>query len=257
MRNLKLLLVQTDLFWEDKYLNLNKIGDLLKEASFDADLIVLPEMFSSGFSMQVAETANSMEGDVVDWMREQATKYNTTIVGSINIKEAGKYYNRLLLVSQEGVLAQYDKRHLFSLAGENEVFAAGSESLICPIVGWRIHFQICYDLRFPVWSRNQDNYDLLVNVANWPARRIYAWNHLLIARAIENQSYVVGVNRTGLDGHGIPHIGNSCVIDPMGEVLWRAGEEVVVKAIELSADFLLDTREKLPFLRDRDNFEMK
>lgn len=257
MRNLKLVLVQTDLFWEYKHQNLNNIGTLLEQISFETDLIILPEMFCSGFSMQVAKTANSMEGDVVDWMKVQATKYNTTIVGSINVKEAGNYYNRLLLVSKEGILAQYDKRHLFSLAGENSVFTAGNEILICPIAGWRIHFQICYDLRFPVWSRNQDSYDLLINVANWPARRIYAWNHLLVARAIENQSYVIGVNRTGTDGHDIPHTGSSCVIDPMGSVLWQAGEEVVVKAVELSADFLLDTREKLPFLRDRDNFVLK
>ncbi len=257
MRNLKLVLVQTDLIWEDKVQNLNKISSLLEIITFNTDLIILPEMFSSGFSMQAAKTANKMDGDVVEWMRKIATDYRTTVVGSINVEEEGKYYNRLLVVSAEGILAQYDKRHLFSLAGENDVFSAGSETLICPIAGWRIHFQICYDLRFPVWARNQNSYDLLINIANWPSRRVYAWNQLLIARAIENQSYVIGVNRTGIDGHGIPHSGCSCVIDPMGEVLWQAGEEIAVKAVELSADLLLETRDRLPFLRDSDNFELK
>lgn len=257
MRNLKLVLVQTDIIWEDKQQNLNNIASILESNTFDTDLIVLPEMFSSGFSMQAKKTANVLSGDVVVWMKNMAARYACVVVGSVNIEESGKYYNRLLLVSEEGILAQYDKRHLFSLAGENNVFTAGTQTLICPIAGWNIHFQICYDLRFPVWSRNQDNYDLLVNVANWPSRRVYAWNQLLIARAIENQSYVVGVNRTGKDGHDIPHTGASCVVDPMGEVLWQAGEEIVVKSIELSAEHLLQTREKLPFLRDRDNFELK
>jgi len=257
MRDLKLVIVQTDLIWENKAQNLNKIESTLASNTFTSDIIILPEMFSSGFSMQASKTANSMDGDVVAWMRKMAERHGATLVGSVNIEEAGKYYNRLLLVSAEGVLAQYDKRHLFSLAGENKVFTAGNEILICPVAGWRIHFQVCYDLRFPVWARNQNNYDLLINVANWPARRAYAWNQLLIARAIENQSYVVGVNRIGMDGHDIPHIGGSCVIDPMGEVLWQAGEEIVVKEVSLSADFLLETREKLPFLRDRDNFELK
>lgn len=257
MRNLKLVLVQTDLIWEDKAQNLNKIKSLLQSITFDADLIVLPEMFSSGFSMQAAKIANAMDGEVVHWMQQLAKRYACMVVGSVAILEAGKHYNRLLLVAADGVQAQYDKRHLFSLAGENKVFTAGNEILICPVAGWRIHFQICYDLRFPVWARNQDSYDLLINVANWPARRIYAWNQLLIARAIENQSYVVGVNRTGMDGHDIPHPGVSCVVGPMGELIWQAGEEIVVKAVELSADYLLETREKLPFLRDRDNFELK
>lgn len=257
MRNLKLVLVQTDLIWEDKTQNLNKIEQLLQEQLIDTDLIVLPEMFSSGFSMQADKTAQTMDGDVVRWMQQLAKSYGCLVVGSVNILEAAKYYNRLLLVAADGIQAQYDKRHLFSLAGEKKVFTPGNEILICPVAGWRIHFQICYDLRFPVWARNDDNYDLLINVANWPKRRVYAWNQLLIARAIENQSYVVGVNRTGDDGHAIPHSGASCVIDPMGELVWQAGDEIVVKEVELSADFLLETREKLPFLRDRDNFELK
>ncbi len=257
MRNLKVVLVQTDLIWEDKVQNINKIEQLIKSIAIDTDLIVLPEMFSSGFSMQADKTATTMDGDVVGWMQSLATNYRCMVVGSLAITEANKYYNRLLLVSEDGVQAQYDKRHLFSLAGENKVFTAGNEILICPVAGWRIHFQICYDLRFPVWARNQDNYDLLINIANWPARRIYAWNQLLIARAIENQSYVIGVNRIGKDGHDILHTGESCVVGPMGELIWQAGEEVTVKSVELSADYLLETREKLPFLRDRDNFEFK
>ncbi len=257
MRDLRITLVQTDLVWEDVSANLKHLTEILDTAKPETDLIVLPEMFGSGFSMLASKTAQTMDGEAVNWMQKTALKFNCSIVGSLNIREDEKYYNRLLLVSEEGIQAQYDKRHLFTMAGEQEVYSKGKKTLVCPVAGWKIHFQVCYDLRFPVWARNTDGYDLLINIANWPSRRVYAWNQLLIARAIENQSYVAGVNRVGKDGLEIPYPGNSCVIDPMGELVWRGDEQEVVSTQTLSRALLDETRERLPFLRDRDNFEWR
>jgi len=256
MQDLKISLVQSNLVWEDKIANLKHISDLLATKTIDADLIVLPEMFATGFSMDVDSNYSSMEGSEVHWMEQIAKKYNCLVCGSLIIKEDKKFYNRLLLVSDEGIIAQYDKRHLFSLAEEHKSFKAGHENLICSIGDWRVNFQICYDLRFPVWSRNDDSYDCLIYVANWPERRAYAWRQLLIARAIENQSYVVGVNRVGKDGNGINHIGESCGLDPMGMLMnnLSASEEVI--HLQLSAQKLHETRTNLPFLQDRDQFKI-
>lgn len=256
MRNLRLTLVQSELFWEDKGANLRHLEALLAEQQLQTDLILLPEMFTTGFTMNVASTSSSMEGPEVAWMQAMAKKYSCSVAGSLHIEEENKHYNRLLVVNEEGILAQYDKRHLFGMAGEHKAYEKGTEPLICLINDWRVNFQICYDLRFPVWSRNNNNYDLLVYVANWPARRSYAWRQLLVARAIENQSFVAAVNRVGTDGNQLPYQGDSCVINPMGEPLWQLADVEVVKQITISASELQEVRANLPFLQDRDHFKL-
>jgi len=256
MRDLTLTVVQTHLFWEDKGANLRHIEALLAEHQLQTDLIILPEMFATGFTMNTTATASKMDGAEVAWMQQLAIKYNCCVAGSLHIEEEKLHYNRLLVVNEEGVLAQYDKRHLFGMAGEHKAYERGTQPLICLVNDWRVNFQICYDLRFPVWARNNNDYDLLVYVANWPERRAYAWRQLLIARSIENQSFVVGVNRVGTDGNQLPYRGDSCVIDPMGEVLWTLAEAEAVKQITISASELHEVRTNLPFLQDRDHFKL-
>ncbi len=256
MRDLRLTLVQSELFWEDKAANLRHIEGLLAEQQLHTDLILLPEMFTTGFTMNIGGTGSSMEGTEVAWMQSIAKKYSCSVAGSLHIEEEKKHYNRLLVVNEEGILAQYDKRHLFGMAGEHKAYEKGTEPLICLINDWRVNFQICYDLRFPVWSRNNNNYDLLVYVANWPARRAYAWRQLLIARAIENQSFVAAVNRVGTDGNQLPYQGDSCVINPMGEAIWQLADVEAVKQITISASELQEVRANLPFLQDRDDFKL-
>jgi predicted amidohydrolase len=255
MRDLRLTLVQSELFWEDKAANLRHIEDLLAEQQLHTDLILLPEMFTTGFTMNIGSTGSSIDGPEVAWMQSIAKKYSCSVAGSLHIKEEEKHYNRLLVVNEEGILAQYDKRHLFGMAGEHKAYEKGTEPLICLINDWRVNFQICYDLRFPVWSRNNNNYDLLVYVANWPARRAYAWRQLLIARAIENQSFVAAVNRVGTDGNQLHYQGDSCVINPMGEAIWQLADTEAVKQITISASELQEVRANLPFLQDRDHFK--
>lgn len=256
MRDLRLTLVQSELFWEDKGANLRHLEALLAEQQLQTDLILLPEMFTTGFTMNIGSTGSSMEGPEVAWMQSIAKKYSCAVAGSLHIEEENKHYNRLLVVNEEGILAQYNKRHLFGMAGEHKAYEKGTEPLICLINDWRVSFQICYDLRFPVWSRNNNNYDLLVYVANWPARRSYAWRQLLVARAIENQSFVAAVNRVGTDGNQLPYQGDSCVINPMGEPLWQLADVEVVKQITISASELQEVRANLPFLQDRDHFKL-
>lgn len=256
MRDLRLTLVQSELFWEDKAANLRHLEALLAEQQLHTDLILLPEMFTTAFTMNVGSTGSSMEGAEVAWMQSMAKKYSSFVAGSLHIEEEGLHYNRLLVVNEEGVLAQYDKRHLFGMAGEHKVYEKGTEPLICLINDWRVNFQICYDLRFPVWARNNNDYDLLVYVANWPARRSYAWRQLLIARAIENQSFVAAVNRVGTDGNQLPYRGDSCVIDPMGDPVWQLADAEAVKQITISASELQEVRANLPFLQDRDHFKL-
>lgn len=256
MRDLRLTLVQSELFWEDKAANLRHIEDLLAEQQLHTDLILLPEMFTTGFTMNIGSTGSSIEGLEVAWMQSIAKKYSCSVAGSLHIEEEKKHYNRLLVVNEEGILAQYDKRHLFGMAGEHKAYEKGTEPLICLINEWRVNFQICYDLRFPVWSRNNNNYDLLVYVANWPARRAYAWRQLLIARAIENQSFVAAVNRVGTDGNQLSYQGDSCVINPMGEAIWQLADVEAVKQITISASELQEVRANLPFLQDRDHFKL-
>jgi predicted amidohydrolase len=255
MQDLRITLVQTALHWENATENRKHFDALLSEVKpGSTDLIVLPEMFSTGFSMQPDVLAETMDGPTVLWMLQKAAALNAVITGSIIIHEHGHYYNRLVWMRPDGTYATYDKRHLFSLAGEEKHYSAGKERLIVDLKGWGVCPLVCYDLRFPVWSRNRKDYDLLLYVANWPERRSYAWKQLLIARAIENQSYVAGVNRIGTDGNQTAHSGDSALIDPLGEVLFTKAHEPFTETFTLSHTHLTEVRDKFRFLDDGDDF---
>ncbi len=253
---LKLALIQAPLAWENKAQNLRYFEGKM-EACLGADLILLPEMFSTGFSMKPATLAEESEGPAFKWMQEKAQALNAALSGSLIVEEKGHYYNRLYFVYPNGSYRQYDKRHLFSYAGEEKVYTAGDKKLVLEYLGWRINPQICYDLRFPVWCRNAEEFDLQYFVANWPERRSAAWQTLLQARAIENQVYLAGLNRIGEDGNGIYHSGDSAVYDPLGEKISTiaAGEEQV-EIISLEYGHLQKIRERFAFLKDRDSFSV-
>jgi omega-amidase len=259
MSTLTITTIQSNLFWEDKKANLDMFEKKIEAIEERTEIIILPEMFSTGFTMNPSAFAEKMDGITVSWMKEQSRKKNIVLTGSIIIEESGNYYNRLLWVLPNGEIGYYDKRHLFGLVGENNHYAAGNKRLIASVKGWRINLQICYDLRFPVWSRQTKNdtvpeYDVLLYVANWPERRSAAWKTLLAARAIENQCFVVGVNRVGNDGNGIYHSGDSMVINPLGEILHHAAHEENSATITLKKDLLNEIRMKFPFLKDGDDF---
>lgn len=218
MQNLKVGLVQMDILWENANANIQKIDEYLSSAE-DVDLVILPEMFNTGFSMEPVRIAESEDGPTVSWMCSASGEFETTIMGSVAIVQDGKYYNRCIVAREGKVIARYDKHNLFTLAGEHEAFARGDESVTFELKGWKIKPLICYDLRFPIWCYNKEEADLIVFMANWPAPRVEHWSALLKARSIENQAYVVGVNRVGVDGTGKDHTGYSSVISPMGEVL--------------------------------------
>lgn len=248
---LHIALVQSNLYWNDPVSNKKHFDSLLKEVQA-ADVIVLPEMFTTAFCME--GQAETMNGESVQWMRQKAQELDAAVCGSLIILENEKQYNRFVWVTPEGNLEHYDKRHLFSLMGEEERFTAGSERKIIRYKGWKICPQVCYDLRFPVFSRNDLGYDVLLYVANWPVRRIVAWDKLLQARAIENQTYVVGVNRVGEDANDISFVGHSAAYDLFGEAITFLGEEEKVEMVTLDKSKLLETRERLPFLQDGDDF---
>ncbi|MCF6240066.1 MAG: amidohydrolase [Bacteroidales bacterium] len=253
---LKISIIQTELFWENKEENLNNFQNKIENLSGKTDLIILPEMFTTGFSMKPEEFAESMNGKTVSWMKVMTKSSGAAIAGSIIIEENKKFYNRFLFVSEQGI-EYYDKRHLFAMAGEDKYYEQGKENLLIKYKGWKIRPQICYDLRFPVWSRNTDEYDLLIYVANWPEKRVAHWNTLLKARAIENQSYVAGINRIGFDGNNYPHSGDSAVYDAMGEKISKTkANEESVETIALSLDELKKTRKNLPFLQDKDKYNI-
>lgn len=233
----------------------NKINGIQEKT----EIVVLPEMFSTGFSMQPALFAETMDGDTVQWMKKIAATKKIILTGSVIIEEAGHFFNRLIWMLPNGQFGVYDKRHRFAFAGEDNFYTAGTKRLIASVKGWKINLQVCYDLRFPVWARQQSQaegpeYDVLMYVANWPERRSHAWKTLLQARAIENQSYVVGVNRVGNDGNNIYHSGDSMIIDPMGEVLYTKQNEEDIHSITLEKEALQSVRDKLPFLKDADGF---
>lgn len=235
------------------------LSDKITHLDPATELLVLPEMFSTGFSMRPDTLAEPMNGDTVNWMRSTAMAKKIAITGSIIIKEEERYYNRLIWMLPNGQCGQYDKRHLFAYAGEDRHYTAGNKRLIASLNGWRINLQVCYDLRFPIWARQQGQdaqpeYDLLLYVANWPERRNHAWKTLLTARAIENQCYVVGVNRVGEDGNGIYHSGDSMVVDAMGEILYHNAHDTAVHTITLEKNALDTVRKNLPFSRDADQF---
>ena len=265
MSTLSITVIQSSLHWENKAANLLMLEEKINSIGERTEVVVLPEMFSTGFTMNAAALAESMNGPTIDWMKRISHAHRIILTGSLIIEEDGKYHNRLIWMMPNGETGYYDKRHLFGFAGENESYHPGNKRLIASVKGWKINLQICYDLRFPVWARQQINpsaepgsdpaeYDVLIYVANWPQRRSHAWKTLLCARAIENQCYVVGVNRVGDDGNGILHSGDSMVVDPMGEVLFTQANEAIAKTFTLEKSVLEQVREKLPFLRDRDPF---
>jgi predicted amidohydrolase len=249
-------LIQPDIIWEDKASNLAYYLKLIANISGPKEIVVLPEMFSTGFSMAPERLAEGMDGETVAWMRTVAQEHRIILTGSLIIEEGGQYYNRLVWMQPDGVYSNYDKRHLFGYAEEDAHYTAGSKKLITQVKGWRICPLVCYDLRFPVWARNVpgSEYDVLLYVANWPQRRSRAWRTLLQARAIENQAYCIGVNRIGEDGKGIAYSGDSSVFDPLGEMLWQETDKESVYTIELNRQKLEETRSQFPFLRDADKF---
>lgn len=258
MSSLHISLIQTRLFWEDKAANLSMLEEKINSITQKTEIVVLPEMFSTGFSMNPSALAENMDGTTVQWMKKIAAEKKIVLTGSVIIQEDGQFYNRLLWVLPNGTIGHYDKRHRFAFAGEDQHYSNGNKRLIAQVKGWKINLQICYDLRFPVWARQQSNeepeYDILFYVANWPERRNHAWKTLLTARAIENQSYVIGVNRVGEDGNGIYHSGNSMVIDPLGEVLYHKEHEEDIFTITLEKSTLTEVRTKFPFWKDADDF---
>ena len=260
MSQLTITILQSNLHWEDKQANLAMFEKKIRSIAERTEIILLPEMFTTGFSMNATELAETMEGETVRWMKRMSAEKKAIIGGSIIAGEGGQYFNRFLWALPDGSLGHYDKRHLFAYAGEDAHYTAGTRRLIASAKGWRINLQVCYDLRFPVWARQSvtsaPEYDLLVYVANWPERRVHAWKTLLQARAIENQCFVIGVNRTGDDGLGIHYSGESMVVDPMGEVLYTKKDNEDNYTFTLDKKMLEETRNKLPFLKDGDAFMM-
>jgi omega-amidase len=279
MSTLTITGIQTNLHWEDKTSNLQMLEKKINSIKDKTEIVVLPEMFSTGFSMQPEKLGETMEGETVKWMKKIASERKIILTGSVIIGQADTglaapggltdYYNRLIWMLPNGQYGHYDKRHLFAFAGEDEHYTAGTKRLIASVKGWKINLLVCYDLRFPVWARQTlpssslskgegeitaPEYDVLIYVANWPERRIHAWKTLLQARAIENQCYVVGVNRIGEDGNNIHYGGDSMVIDPLGEVLYHKKDEEDIFTVTFDKDHLDTVRKKFPFWRDADEF---
>jgi omega-amidase len=284
MSTLTITTIQTDLVWEDKAANLQRLEEKIINISDRTEVVILPEMFSTGFSMRPEALAEKMDGPTMAWMKRIALEKKVILTGSIIIEEEGKYFNRLIWMLPNGQYGNYDKRHLFAYAGEAEKYTAGQKRLIASVKGWKINLQICYDIRFPVWSRQTPQapapghampgseaqsgalapgtgatheYDLLIYIANWPERRSLAWKTLLQARAIENQTYVAGVNRVGNDGNNIYHSGDSMIIDPLGEMLYHKSREEDIFTHTFQKDKLEEARSRFPFWRDADDFSIQ
>ena len=287
---LTITIIQTNLYWEDKTANLQMLEHKISSIKEKTEMVVLPEMFSTGFSMKPETLAETMEGETVLWMKRIAAEKKIILTGSVIIADVGEaraaspdydagqtetvrplYYNRLIWMLPNGQFGIYDKRHLFAFAGEDEHFTAGTKRLIASVKGWKINLLVCYDLRFPVWARQTSpsnslsggegeqtapEYDVLIYVANWPERRSTAWKTLLQARAIENQCFVIGVNRVGKDGNDINYSGDSMIIDPLGEILYDKKDDEDTFTITLDKDHLQTVREKFPFWKDRDGFQI-
>ena len=254
---LKTALIQSDLIWENPKQNRDNFAKKIMQINQSVDVIVLPEMFTSGFTMQPEQVAETMQGTTINWMKEIAKKDNSAICGSLVISENNNHYNRFVFVTPDGNIEYYDKRHTFTLAGEDKVYNAGKKRLIIDYKGWKICPLVCYDLRFPVWARNTENYDLLLYVANWPKPRVNAWDALLKARAIENMSYCIGVNRVGLDSNSHEYSGHSAAYDGLGECMTSIQpNEEKTEVITLEKNHLEVIRRKLKFLDDRDSFTL-
>jgi predicted amidohydrolase len=254
---MKIALIQSSLFWENPTANRNHFEEKINALTEKADLIVLPEMFSTGFTMNPKAVAETMEGETILWLQSLAKAKKCAITGSLVIKENDNFYNRLVFVFPSGEIQTYDKRHLFTLAGEEKVYTAGNKKVILEYLGWKICPQICYDLRFPVFARNTEEYDVLLYVANWPKARIQAWDILLKARSVENMCYTIGLNRVGLDYNNFEHNGHSQAVDFMGNYLLEPQETEGVFIVELDKEKLLEARNKFGFLNDKDAFELK
>jgi omega-amidase len=253
---LNITTVQTDILWENKAANLAMFEKKISSLKENTEVVILPEMFSTGFSMNPGILAEKMDGPTLEWMKAITAAKKIILTGSAIIEEEGKYFNRLIWMLPNGQYGYYDKRHLFAYANEDKHYTAGNKRLIASVKGWKINLQVCYDLRFPVWSRQQaaGEFDVLVYVANWPDRRSLAWKTLLRARAIENQCYVVGVNRIGEDGNNISYSGDSMMIDPLGEVLFEKSKEESIFTYGLQKEKLEEVRMKFPFWKDADHF---
>ena len=254
--HLRVTLVQTELAWQAPATNRRALAAHFRGLVGHTDLVVLPEMFSTGFSMDAEGLAETMDGPTVDWMREEAAALGCVITGSLIVRDGARCHNRLVWARPDGSTEHYDKRHLFRLAGEQEHFAAGSRRVVTEIKGWRVCPMICYDLRFPVWSRSRGDYVLLLYVANWPQRRALAWSTLLRARAIENLSYVVGVNRIGRDGNGVTYSGDSVALDFLGQPLSSEGGGDRVETVVLDREALAGHRVGFPAHLDADRFSL-
>jgi omega-amidase len=280
MSTLTITTIQADLQWEDKTANLRRLEEMISGIDQPAELVILPEMFSTGFSMRPAALAEKMDGPTIGWMQTLAARKKIILTGSVIIEEEGHYFNRLIWMLPNGQYGCYDKRHRFAYAGEDKQYTAGHKRLIASVKGWKALPLVCYDLRFPVWSRQTPpaaeasanaaaapsaaplsaeapEYDLIIYVANWPERRSHAWKTLLQARAIENQAYVIGVNRVGADGNQIAHSGDSLIIDPLGEVLYHGAAKEEVKTLTLQKTRLEEIRERFPFWKDADHFQIE
>ncbi|MGH1386034.1 amidohydrolase [Kordia sp.] len=256
-QELKVALVQTNLIWENPAQNRTQLAEKINTITDVVDIIVLPEMFTSGFTMNPQNVAETMDGETITWLKELATSKNAAITGSLVISENGNHYNRSVFVLPSGKIETYDKKHTFTLAGEHKVYKAGTSKNSIEYKGWKICPLICYDLRFPVWARNVEDYDVLLYVANWPKPRVSAWDALLKARAIENMSYCIGVNRVGLDANSLEYCGHSAAYDVLGEQLTNitSGKEEI-EIVTLTKEHIATYRNKLKFLDDKDAFTL-
>lgn len=257
MEPIKITIFQAYLFWENAEKNLQNLRLRLSSLKEKTDLILLPEMFNTGFTMNVEKCAERMDGLTMRWMYDTAIAFDCVVAGTLIIEEEGRYYNRFVWMSPDGSYVHYDKRHLFAMGGEDKLFTAGNSRVVTKVKGWKICPMTCYDLRFPVWSRNQEEgYDLLVYTASWPDKRSAHWRALIPARAIENQAFVIGVNRVGHDGNEVYYSGGSMCISPLGDVVYYKPEDEDLYTFTLNPKDLENTRDRFPFLRDRDQFSL-
>ena len=254
---MKTALIQSAIIWENPEANRNYFEQKINTISESIDLIVLPEMFTTGFTMNPETVAEIMDGKTMGWLQSLAKAKKTAITGSLIVTDNNNFYNRLVFVFPSGEIQFYDKRHLFTLAGEDKVYTSGTQKLIVDYLGWRICPLVCYDLRFPVFARNVENYDLLLYVANWPKPRINAWDILIKARSVENMCYTIGVNRNGVDNANLEYVGHSQVVDFLGNYILDPQEIDGVFIVEFDKEKMSNARNKLGFLNDRDSFEIK
>jgi omega-amidase len=247
---------QGEISWENPETNRQNVLKIIEDIRIKPDLLVFPETFTTGFSNRVDAIAETMDGQTVSLLKEQAAKHDMAIAGSMVIKEKNKYFNRFIFIHPQGHVDFYDKRHLFTMSGEDKAYSRGMERKVVEFRGWRILLQVCYDLRFPVWSRNLNEYDMIIYTANWPQQRQQVWEVLLRARAIENQCYVFGLNRTGTDGNSIGYIGGSVFVDPRGIVMNNSHSHESLVSMQLSLSEMLEFRKKFPVLEDQDRFSL-